>query len=48
MKNTVLQQLLPFEFASPAVVVTVVVVLAVADVVNKLVVVAVFVAVALV
>lgn len=46
MKNSVLQQLLPFEFASPAVVVAVVAV--VADVVNKLVVVAVFVAVALV
>lgn len=44
MKNSVLQQLLPFEFASPAVVVAV----GVADVVNKLVVVAVFVAVALV
>lgn len=46
MKNSVLQQLLPFEFASLVVVVAVVV--AFADVVNKLVVVAVFVAVALV
>lgn len=46
MKNSVLQQLLPFEFASPVVVVVVVVV---ADVVNIFgVVVAVFVAFALV
>lgn len=47
MKNSVLQQLLPFEFASPAVVVAIVLVV-VADVVNKLVVVADIVAVALV
>lgn len=46
MKNSVLQQLLQFEFASLVVVVAVVV--GVADVLNKLVVAAVFVAVVLV